>query len=82
MEIFQLISVINGFFSIFVLSNKSNMKSKEFHKLIQSKGWIKIRQAGSHVIYEKDGRKVSVPYHGSDEVPKGIENKLRKEMGL
>ena len=54
------------------------MKSKEFHKLIQSRGWIKIRQAGSHVIYERNGRKV----HGSAEMPKGLENKLRKKMGL
>lgn len=74
MEIFQLISAINGFFSIFVLSNKSNMKSKEFHKLIQTKGWIKIRQAGSHVIYEKDGRKVSVPTTG--------QTRFRKELKI
>lgn len=58
------------------------MKSSEFHRLVQSEGWTKVRQVGSHVIYERNGRKVTVPYHGSAEMPKGLENKLRKEMGL
>ena len=82
MEVFQLIIANNGNFSIFAMSNKSTMKSNEFHRLVQSKGWTKVRQAGSHVIYEKNGRKVTVPYHGSAEMPKGLENKLRKEMWL
>lgn len=82
MEIFQLIFANNGNFSIFAMSNKSCMKSSEFHRLVQSEGWTKVRQAGSHVIYERNGRKVTVPYHGSAEMPKGLENKLRKEVGL
>ena len=32
--------------------------------------------------YEKDGVQFSVPNHGSKEMGKGIENKLRKEMKL
>lgn len=60
------------------MSNKSCTKSSEFHRLVQSEGWTKVRQAGSHVIYERNGRKV----HGSAEMPKGLENKLRKKMGL
>ena len=31
------------------------MKSSELHRLILKNGWRSIRQAGSHVIYEKDG---------------------------
>lgn len=58
------------------------MKYKELHKLIQNQGWKIRRQTGSHVIYEKDGRTYPVPYHGSKEVAKGLELKIKKEMGL
>lgn len=77
-----LLMINNGNFSIFPMSNKSCTKSSEFHRLVQSEGWTKVMQAGSLVIYERNGRKVTVPYHGSAEMPKGLENKLRKEMGL
>lgn len=58
------------------------MKSSELHKLILSSGWIEIRQTGSHKIYEKNGRRYTAPFHGSKEVGKGLENKIKKEMGL
>lgn len=58
------------------------MKSSEFHKLILMNGWMEVRQAGSHKIYEKDGKRVTVPYHGSKEMKKGLVLKLKKEMGL
>ena len=61
---------------------KKEDQSSEFHRLVQSEGWTKVMQAGSLVIYERNGRKVTVPYHGSAEMPKGLENKLRKKMGL
>lgn len=59
------------------------MKSNEFLREIKRKGWILVRLGkGSHEIYEKDGVQFSVPNHGSKEMGKGIENKLRKEMKL
>lgn len=58
------------------------MKSSEFHRLIQINGWTEIRQAGSHIIYEKNGKRVTVPYHGSKEMKKGLVLKIKKEMGL
>lgn len=58
------------------------MKSSELHRLILKNGWQKLRQAGSHVIYEKNGRVVSVPYHGAKEMGTGIVNKFIREMGL
>lgn len=69
---------------IFASSNKSelNMKSSEFHRLVQLNGWNEVRQAGSHIIYEKNGKRVAVPYHGSKEIGKGLVQKLKKEMGL
>lgn len=63
--------------------NNVKMKSSELHRLIKRNGWVECRQAGSHVIYKKDGNtQVSVPYHGNKEVPKGMEVKFKREMGL
>lgn len=58
------------------------MKYSEPHRLILRNGWIIIRQTGSHVIYQKAGMHYPVPNHGSDEVKKGLEIKIRKMMGL
>lgn len=59
------------------------MKSSEFIREAKRKGWVIHRQGkGSHSIYIKDGKKVSVPDHGAKEIPKGLEKALRKQMGL
>ena len=59
------------------------MKSSEFLREVKKKGWLFQRQGkGSHEIYEKNGKQVSIPNHGTKELGKGLEQKLRKEMGL
>lgn len=58
------------------------MKYDEFHKLIEANGWIFDRKEGSHVIYRKKRRTYPVPYHRGRELGKGLEKKIRKEMGL
>ena len=60
------------------------MKYDEFHAIIRSCGWVKLRQNGtSHVIYAKEGRSpYPVPYHKGKEVGKRLERKIKKEMGL
>ena len=58
------------------------MKSSELNKLILRNGWKVFRQSGSHIIYEKDSLHYPVPFHGSKEVGKGLEMKIKKEMGL
>ncbi len=58
------------------------MKYKEFHKTIKQQGWQIKRQTGSHVIYEKEGRTYPVPFHGSKEIDRDLERKIKKEMGL
>ncbi len=57
------------------------MKYNELHRLIRKNGWIRIRR-GKHIIYEKDGKRYPVPDHGSKEVGKGLERKIKKEMRL
>lgn len=59
------------------------MKYDEFHRLVISNGWVKIRQLGtSHVIYKKGNKVYPVPYHRGKELGKGLERKMKKEMGL
>ena len=58
------------------------MKSSELNKLILANGWRVLRQNGSHVIYEKGGKVYPATFHGSKEVGKGLEKKIKKEMGL
>lgn len=58
------------------------MKYNEFIRLVERNGWIKVRQSGSHIIYRKDGKTYVVPNHGSKEISKGLERKMRREMSL
>ena len=58
------------------------MKSSELAKLIFRNGWKAIRQNGSHIIFEKNGIHYIATFHGSKEVGKGLEMKIKKEMGL
>lgn len=59
------------------------MKFDDFHRIVKENGWTKLRQMGtSHIIYKKGNRIYPVPYHKGKEVGKGLEHKMRKEMGL
>ncbi len=59
------------------------MKCSEFIREASRDGWHFLRQGkGSHEIWEKDGKQVTIPNHGSKELGKGLERKLRKEMGM
>lgn len=47
-------------------------------------GWFVVRQNGSHMIFKhatKAGQ-VVCPNHGSDEVGKGLEMKIKKQAGI
>jgi mRNA interferase HicA len=58
------------------------VKSSELHRSIQKSGWKHTKTEGSHYIYEKDGKKYPVPYHGAKEIGTGLLRKITKEMGL
>ncbi|MBI2268798.1 MAG: type II toxin-antitoxin system HicA family toxin [Bacteroidetes bacterium] len=60
------------------------MKSSELIRTLKKDGWFVIRQAGSHMIMRhptKSGQ-IVVPSHGSQEVGKGLQNKILKDAGL
>jgi mRNA interferase HicA len=52
------------------------------HRLIKRNGWKHLKTEGSHYIYEKEGMKYPVPYHGAKEVGWGLLNKIIKVMNL
>lgn len=58
------------------------MKSTELHRKIKKNNWVFLKAEGSHYIYEKEGYKYPVPYHGSKEVGHGLCKKILKEMKL
>jgi predicted RNA binding protein YcfA (HicA-like mRNA interferase family) len=49
-------------------------------KIVEKMGFYKTRQKGSHIRYvHPDGRKTTVPDHGSQDVPKGLLIKIIKQ---
>jgi predicted RNA binding protein YcfA (HicA-like mRNA interferase family) len=60
------------------------MKSGELVRWRKKDGWFVIRQRGSHMIMQHPVKKGQVvcPWHGSQEIGKGLENKIKKDAGL
>ncbi|MBI5043200.1 MAG: type II toxin-antitoxin system HicA family toxin [Nitrospirae bacterium] len=58
------------------------MKSKELIRLLKEHGWVVDRIRGSHYIMIKDKNTVSVPYHGSKDLGKGLANNILKQAGI
>ena len=58
------------------------MRPRELIKLLESEGYVFVRQSGSHAIYKKQGTKIIVvPIHSKD-IPKGTLNGILKDAGL
>ena len=58
------------------------MKYNEFHTVIRRNGWIMIRQRGSHIVYERAGKRYTVPYHGAKEMCEPLRKKIIRDMRL
>ena len=60
------------------------MKSSELVRLLKKDGWFAVRQSGSHIIMEHPIKKGQIvcPFHGSQEVGKGLEIKIKKDAGI
>jgi mRNA interferase HicA len=60
------------------------MKSSQLLRMLRRDGWFIVSQEGSHlkmVHPTKDGF-IMVPFHGSREVGKGLEQRLLKKAGI
>lgn len=57
------------------------LKPKEVMKILERAGFRFIRQKGSHRLYLKNNRAVTVPYHNKD-LRKGTVRAIIKQSGL
>jgi predicted RNA binding protein YcfA (HicA-like mRNA interferase family) len=60
------------------------MKCSELYRLLVNDGWYAVSQSGSHVKMKHNSKPGTIifPNHGSQELGKGLELKIRKDAGL
>ena len=59
------------------------LSGKQMLKLAKRNGWKLIRITGSHHFVSKAGfLPVSIPIHRNKDLQKGLEQKLKKELGI
>lgn len=60
------------------------MKFSELHRIILQHGWTVVpgRGKGSHLVYEKDGERITVPFHKGKEVGNYLAGKILKTMSI
>jgi len=60
------------------------MKCSEFLRMLKRDGWYVVSIRGSHFKMRHPSKKgiVIFPNHGSSDLGKGLENKLRKDAQL
>jgi len=60
------------------------MKCDEILRILKKDGWVKVTQKGSHLQLKhpiKQG-KVTIPVHGSKDIPPGTLSSILKQAGL
>jgi predicted RNA binding protein YcfA (HicA-like mRNA interferase family) len=59
------------------------MNAKEVIKLLLADGWFEVKGKGSHRQFKHSAKpgKVTVPFHGTDEIGKGLLNSIKKQAG-
>ena len=60
------------------------MKGRELIQKCESVGWVLDRVESSHHIMKHPNKSynLSIPVHGSKDIPKGLLHKLLKQAGL
>ena len=59
------------------------MNGKQLIKLMKKNGWVLDRKSGSHHIMIKERqRAVSIPVHGSKDLPKGLVAAIMKQANI
>ncbi|MFP4443281.1 MAG: type II toxin-antitoxin system HicA family toxin, partial [Spirochaetia bacterium] len=64
--------------------NFPTISFNDFRKRVEYLGFNPVRQKGFHIRYvHEDGRKTTIPVHGSKDVPKGLLFKIiRYDIGI
>ena len=57
------------------------LKAKEVAQILERARFVFIRQKGSHKIYKKENRKVTIPFHNKD-LKTGTLRHIIKQSGL
>ncbi|MDR0817022.1 MAG: type II toxin-antitoxin system HicA family toxin, partial [Clostridiales Family XIII bacterium] len=59
------------------------MTGKELIKLLQRNGWEIVRIRGSHhTLCNDDGKHITVPVHGNDDIKTGLLHRILSDAGL
>jgi predicted RNA binding protein YcfA (HicA-like mRNA interferase family) len=60
------------------------VKCSELYRILVKEGWYPVSQTGSHVKMKHNSKPGTIifPNHGSQELGKGLELKIRKDAGL
>lgn len=60
------------------------MKVTELHNIISRNGWILLKGQvkGSHLKYEKAGKRYMVPFHKGKEISNEFARKILKDLGI
>ncbi|MBI1183508.1 addiction module toxin, HicA family [bacterium] len=60
------------------------MKCSELYRILTRDGWYPVSQKGSHVKLKHDIKSGTIifPNHGSQEIGKGLEMKIKNDAGL
>ena len=60
------------------------MKCSDLLRLLRQDGWYIVNQKGSHIrlLHPTKPGIIFFPFHGSNEMAKGIEMKIKKLAGL
>ena len=59
------------------MTQLSAMSFMELIRIVKKIGFEKVRQRGSHIRFRHvDGRMLTIPDHGSKDVPKGLLSKI------
>jgi mRNA interferase HicA len=60
------------------------MKCSELYRILLRDGWYPVSQSGSHVKLKHQLKSgiIIFPNHGSQELGKGLESKIKKDAGI
>jgi predicted RNA binding protein YcfA (HicA-like mRNA interferase family) len=60
------------------------MKCSELLRILKKDGWYIVSQKGSHLklAHPSKSKQIIFPNHGSQEVGKGLENRILKDAGI
>ena len=59
------------------------VSSKELVKLLELKGFVKVRQSGSHAIYRNtSGKRTTIPLHSGKIIGKGLLKQIIKDTDI